>query len=65
MIEPEKLSSLTSKFLLVVCTANPGKEDWLAGVEGFNRKSPFHLESLTSPEDFPSSYYIGLLKIMK
>jgi hypothetical protein len=48
-----------------VCTENPGKEDWSAGVEKFNRKFPFHLESLTSPEDFPSFYYIGLLKIVK
>lgn len=64
--DAEKLNAIAdgSKFLLVLTTANCGISDWLAGVDKFNRKfSSFYLESLTSPFDFPSSFYLGLLKL--
>lgn len=62
----EKLSEISSggKFILILTTANPGMDDWTTGVDKFNRKfSPLHLESLTNPAEFPSSYFLGLLKI--
>jgi len=62
----EKLSEISSggKFILILTTANPGMDDWTTGVDKFNRKfSPLHLERLTNPAEFPSSYFLGLLKI--
>ena len=69
-IKPDvkKLSEISSgsKFILILTTANPGMDDWTTGVEKFNSKfSPLHLESLTNPAEFPSSYLLGLLKISK
>lgn len=66
--DAEKLSEISngSKFFLVLTTANCGISDWSAGVDKFNRKfSPLYLESLTTPADFPSSYYLGLLEVTK
>lgn len=64
----EKLSKISngSKFLLILTTANPDMNDWSTGVNKFNRKfSPLHLKSLTTPADFPSFYYLGLLEVTK
>jgi hypothetical protein len=61
-----KLSEISSgsKFILILSTANPGVDDWATGVDEFNRKfSPLHLKSLTNPAEFPSYYFLGLLKI--
>jgi len=61
----EKLNEVPddAKFLLILTTKNPGMADWSTGVDRFNEKfSPLHIESLTTPADFPSFYYIGLLK---
>lgn len=45
-------------------TANPGLEDWEAGIEKFNQKfAPLKLLGLTSPSDFPDAYHLGLLKV--
>lgn len=66
--DAEKLSEISNggKFFLVLTTANCGMNDWSDGVNKFNRKfAPLHLESLTIPADFPSSYYLGLLKVTK
>ncbi|MBA7689106.1 hypothetical protein ES703_97601 [subsurface metagenome] len=66
--DAEKLSEISngSKFLLILTTANPGMNDWSTGVNKFNRKfSPLHLKSLTTPADFPSFYYLGLLEVAK
>lgn len=67
-LDVEKLSEISrgGKFILILTTANPGMDDWTTGVDKFNRKfSPLHLESLTNPAEFPSSYFLGLLKISK
>lgn len=54
-----------SKFLLILATANPGDE-WLTGVSRFNGKfSPLSLAPLTMPEEFPTSYFPGLLEVMR
>jgi len=51
-----------SGYVLVLLTANPGNDEWFRGVEKFNRKfSPLRIESISSPSDFPSAYFLGLL----
>ncbi len=64
--DAEKLSGISDgcKYLLILTTANPGVNDWSAGVKKFNKKfSPIQLKSLTNTSDFPNFYYLGLLKI--
>jgi len=61
----EKLSQIEGgkKFLLILCTSNPGSEDWDSGLESFNIKFSFNLISLNRPIDFPNSFFLGLLKL--
>jgi hypothetical protein len=65
----DKLLRITSPgrlWLLILLTANPGKEPWSAGVDKFNTKfSPRRMSSLTSPEDFPSSFFLGALEVCR
>ncbi|MDO9098258.1 MAG: hypothetical protein Q7U60_09065, partial [Candidatus Methanoperedens sp.] len=64
----EKLSQLSNgtKYLLILTTANPSLNNWSTGVDKFNSKfSPLRLKSLTTPTDFPSFYYLGLLEIIR
>ncbi|MCJ7422924.1 hypothetical protein MUP01_01470 [Candidatus Bathyarchaeota archaeon] len=52
------------RYILVLAVANPSSDDWSTGVEKFNSKfSPLHLTSITDPEDFPESYFLGLLNV--
>lgn len=62
----EKLNTMPSKnlFLLILNTANPGIDAWCAGISMFNSKfSPLQLISLNSPNDYPSSYFLGLMRV--
>jgi hypothetical protein len=53
-----------SRWLLVLATANPGEAAWQLGIDRFNKKFAAHrLLSVTDPADFPSWYYLGLLKV--
>lgn len=53
-------------YMLILMTANPGSEAWNDGIEKFNSKfAPRHVESLTNPADFDSSYFLGLLEVRK
>lgn len=64
--DAEKLNGIQGggRYLFVLATANPGVPDWSSGVEKFNSKfSPLRLESLTSPTEFPDSYFLGLLSV--
>ncbi len=52
------------RYLLVLATANPGQDEWQKGVSKFNKKfTPFFLEPLTYPRDFPDYYFLGLIKV--
>lgn len=62
----EKLSYITTggKYILILATANPGTDEWSSGVDKFNHKfSHLRLDSLTTPEDFPGSFFLGLLSV--
>jgi len=64
----EKLNDISNstKFLLILTTANPGTNDWSAGVDNFNKKfRPLYLKSLTDPIEYPSFYFLGLLEISR
>jgi hypothetical protein len=53
-------------WLLMLLTANPGNEAWREGVDKFNSKfSPRRVKSLTTPSDFPASYFIGMLELCR
>ena len=51
------------KYILVLATRNPGRDDWLRGVDKFNERCPFHIQSHTDPSDFPTTYFLGLLEV--
>ena len=52
------------RYILVLATRNPGRDDWSRGVDKFNEKfSPFHIQSHTDPSDFPTTYFLGLLEV--
>lgn len=64
----EKLSSIPKgdKYVLILNTRNPGDSDWTKGVDKFNNKFiPLRIKSLTLPNDFPESYFLGLLEVVK
>ena len=66
MPDVEKLNRFpgTSRYLLILATPNPGPEDWVAGVELFNKKfKPLRVMRLTNPIDFPSQFFLGVLKV--
>ena len=56
-----------AKFMLVLCTDNPGSEDWNSGVQKFNNKFSQNLQcslnSLTNPDDYPDYFFLGLLHV--
>lgn len=63
----DKLMSIKEgdRYLLILCTANPGTEEWLRGVTKFNDKfTNSRIESLTNPAEFPRSYFLGLLRVL-
>jgi len=52
------------KYILVLATKNPGRDDWSRGVDKFNERfSPFHIQSHTDPSNFPATYFLGLLEV--
>lgn len=51
------------RWLLVLNTTNPGREDWQKGIKRFEEKFDSCLEAASNPDDFPSSYFLGLLRI--
>ena len=52
------------KFLLILSVKNPKIEDWDEGVKVFNDKFPnYNLKSLTDPNVYEDSYYLGLLSV--
>jgi hypothetical protein len=64
--DAEKLNKVSKdrSYLLILATANPGINDWDAGVRKFNEKfSPLRLVSLIEPDSFPEFYFLGLLRI--
>ncbi len=63
----EKLSSIIEgdKYVLILATQNPGREDWSKGVDKFNKKfKPLQVRSCTETSEFPESYYIGVLEVV-
>lgn len=67
-IEPdvEKLSKLKEDgmFVLIFATSNPGENDWESGIRKFNSKfAPLKVKALTSPIDYPPTFFLGLLKL--
>ena len=66
----DKLIRITSveKYVLALATKNPecdAEGDWIQGVNKFNQKfTPLRIKSLTSPTDFPQSYFLGLLEVV-
>ena len=69
MKDIEKLNKyeiIKNPWLFLLLTENPGKEDWDAGISNYNSKIPERkIEAFSNPDDFPQSYFLGLLKIHK
>ncbi|MFI5251006.1 MAG: hypothetical protein ACHQQQ_01125 [Bacteroidota bacterium] len=68
LFDVEKLKGIPGgkRWLLIFTTKNPGNEDWSRGIELFNRDIAPHdikVKSITSPNEFPISYFCGLLRI--
>jgi hypothetical protein len=52
------------RWLLLLFTTNPGKDECNIGIEQFHSKwSPRKLVPMTDPDDFPDSYFLGLLEV--
>ena len=48
--------------MLILCTKNPGSQEWNEGIRIFNeRNAPLRVHSLTTPEDYPEYFFLGLL----
>ncbi|MHA1368549.1 MAG: hypothetical protein ACTSWN_06015 [Promethearchaeota archaeon] len=64
----EKLNEINGKyrFLVIFNTPNISEMEWNAGIKAFNEKFCQHLiKSISYPEDFPKSFFIGIIKIDK
>jgi hypothetical protein len=63
----DKLSRVESedgKWLLILMTGNPGNDLWQRGLARFHCKfAPRVLIPRSQPEQFPDSYFLGLLQI--
>ncbi len=54
-----------SGFALVLCTANPGREDWNQGLIHLNAKlAPSRVEAMSDPADYPASHFLGVLRVL-
>lgn len=63
----DKLMSIKEgdRYLLILCTANPGTEDWVRGVTKFNDKfTNSRIKPLTDPAEFPPYYFLGVLQVL-
>ena len=50
-------------WLLLLMTANPGDEDWAAGIAKFNERFGMRIEAVNRPERFPDEYFLGLARV--
>lgn len=49
-------------WIATLCTTNPGTDAWASALNEFNReKSPWEVEPIDSPADYPPSYFLGVL----
>lgn len=62
----EKLLGIdsASRYVLILCTANPGSDPWEEGLARYAQKGgPGNVQCLTDPREFPEEFYVGLLKV--
>jgi len=60
------VTNTVARYILILATANPGSIGWLEAVQDFNQKFlPLYLYSLTNPDDFPPTFFLGLLRVVK
>lgn len=61
----EKLLSIDSphRYVLILATARPTVTDWAAAIERFNSKFVRCLRPLTSPDEFPGEFFLGLVSV--
>jgi len=62
----EKLNQIDNEhtFILSLAVTNPGNEDWLSSIQKFNEKfNPYRVDSLSNPDRFPDTYFLGLMKV--
>jgi len=53
-------------WLWLLLARNPGSQSWKSGLEKFNAKfAPSHLISKTNPEDYPATFFIGMLEVVR
>ena len=51
-------------WIAVLCTRNPGWRAWEEGIEKFNKENePWTLEAFDNPNNYPKSWYFGVLKV--
>jgi len=63
----EKLTIIKSdnRYILILMTANPGRDNWYNGIQKFNNKfSNLKIESLNDPSEYKDFYFLGLLKVL-
>lgn len=50
-------------WVLVLCIASPGPEQWNESIKQFNKEyRPWKLVARTAPSDYPRLYFLGLLQ---
>ena len=65
----EKLSAVPEPdrlWMLVLATANPGRDEWVDGLEKFHSKfAPARVKSYSDPDQFPECYMLGLFELAR
>ena len=66
-IKLDVIPPTSRKWILVLCTKNPGKTDWYRELNTFNAtKEFFHkLKPASAPTSYPDAFFLGLLRIDK
>jgi len=61
----EKLLSIPSphRYVLTLMASNPGTTDWKSGIARYNEKFHRCLRPLTEPDEFPESFFLGLIAV--
>jgi hypothetical protein len=52
-------------WLLLLMTANPGQEDWAAGIAKFNERFGMRIETANETVGFPEEYFLGLARVSR
>ena len=60
----EEVQAGDRAWIAALCTTNPGSSDWSNAIQQFNEENaPWELRSIDDPEQYPPTYFLGVLHV--